>query len=183
MSRTRASRKPNSPRWFRKHTNKSVLIPTPRAATLMSSLRLWALEQRALAIHQFDCRQREPLVSNACGSNCGGGNCVLPHRPFISLAGTTLGSHLDTDCHAIDLGRGAADLRAAFRWNGDWGCCWGAYRYLVLRKRLGIRGSDFLDRADLRSFAHREKRIPLCQHHVGDCNASDAIRQRVANRD
>jgi len=40
-------------------------------------------------------------------------------RPFISLAGSLLGSDLDTDCHAVDAGCRVADFRAAFHGDGD----------------------------------------------------------------
>lgn len=117
--------------------------------------------------HEFRWRQdnsvvhrchREPFVSDACGPHPGGGNCLILDRPFISTAGSILNSNLDTHRYAVDAGCFAADFCARFR------------------------GNRFPDWFALRSTAHREKCLPVCQHYAYDRYARNAIYQRALHR-
>lgn len=127
--------------------------------------------------------KRNPLVCGACGANRGCGDCVLRRRPVMPPARSLLGSRLGAGRDAVDVGRRAPDFGAAFRGNGDGGRGWGGSCHLLPPKPLGIRHSRLLNWNTLRGLARGEKRLPICKHHSGDCNARAAIYWPVADRD
>src|ERR1700684_727345 len=70
--------------------------------------------------------------------------------------------------NAVDLGRGATDLRAACCGNGARLRRWGRDGHLLPRECLGRRRGYFSDRNSLRRLSRGALRLPLCKYRAGN---------------
>lgn len=127
-------------------------------------------------------RQSRRAVADFCCSSNGGSNGLVPDRPFVSFAGSILGTDCDADCPTVDTAGCPASFRSLFRGNGGRSGDGRSDGHLLSSEHLGVRSHRFHRRIGVRRAARRSKCVPIRKHHARDRVASFPIHQRSASR-